>query len=292
MKLITSIFSLTCHPLARCQPIRVFFFLFGFLYFNILFSQENNLAIYFFKEDGSLANDVKSAAFFMHQVKENDTTYICKFYRKNGPLIKWETYLDSDLTTPNGRFAWYNVEGKLDSMGFTYRGKKDSIWEYKFNKVYKAAIQEEYSKGRFLRQKNYLTHTIRNANGTTEPMNAIDSISFLSSSFESTKNSKPASFKGGSGGWSRYLEGEIRMPESDFLRTFPQSKATVIISFFVSKEGKVSDLFIFQSQEYSLDMETIRLLKKSPDWIPALKNGQSVGSTLRQSITYGDFTTY
>ena len=82
------------------------------------------------------------------------------------------------------------------------------------------------------------------------------------------------------------------MPESDFLRTFPQSKATVIISFFVSKEGKVSDLFIFQSQEYSLDMETIRLLKKCPDWIPALKNGQPVGSTLRQSITYGDFTTY
>jgi hypothetical protein len=76
-------------------------------------------------------------------------------------------------------------------MGFTYRGKKDSIWEYKFNKEYKAAIQEEYSKGRFLRQKNYLTHITRDAIGTTEPMNSIDSISFLSSSFESTKNSKP-----------------------------------------------------------------------------------------------------
>lgn len=113
-----------------------------------------------YKKDWSLAADINSAAYFMHRVVDNDTTYTCRYYQKNGPLVKLETYYDSNLSIPNGLFAWYNYRGYLDSTGFVFRGKKDKTWRYGFNADGKASMVEEFSSGILVKRIDIKAKTV------------------------------------------------------------------------------------------------------------------------------------
>jgi hypothetical protein len=99
---IFSIFCISIFQLAIIYPLK---------------AQKQNDAFYVFKKDWSGAKNLDEAAYFMQVLKETDTTYVCRYYNKSGPMAKQESYLDEDLTIPNGRFCWYNINGDLDSIG-------------------------------------------------------------------------------------------------------------------------------------------------------------------------------
>ena len=81
---------------------------------NIAFSQnEKTPLLYFYKNDWSAANNMDSATYFMHKIRESDTSYVCRYYQKTGPLVRWETYKDSSLKNPHGIWAWYNGNGDI-----------------------------------------------------------------------------------------------------------------------------------------------------------------------------------
>ena len=46
----------------------------------------------------------------------------------------------------------------------------------------------------------------------------------------------------------------------------------VQIFFLVNKDGNIIDLYIQKSVEYSLDQESIKLIKKSGKWEPAFQD--------------------
>jgi len=177
-------------------------------------------------------------------------------------MVKWETYCDASLEVPNGRFAWYNQAGSLDSLGSTYRGRKDGTWEYLLDDSGRAHIREEYYRAKFLKRENFNSKTVQYPNGLTEPIKNSDSAD---NKEEVTIIQTPAEFKGGVNGWIKYLSKELKTPDRFLQQSFAGNKATVMVGFIISKEGKVSDIFIVQSREWSIDTETIRVLKKSPD---------------------------
>lgn len=263
--------------------MRTFLLITAVLFFNSLFSQISEGSFYVFNADWSSAKDLQSATYFMHLLKENDTTFVCRYYQKNGPMVKWEIYYDSNLEIPNGRFAWYNQAGNLDSLGFTYRGKKDGTWEYIFDDSSRPRIQETYYRGVFIKRENFLSNIVQYPNGISESIKNQDSVE---NKKEVTVIQTPAEFKGGVKGWSNYLSRTLNTPARFLQQSFSGNKATVIVTFIVNKEGKVSDIFIVQSREWSIDTETIRVLKKSPDWKPAFQNGSPVLYRHRQSITF------
>lgn len=61
---------------------------------------------------------------------------------------------------------------------------------------------------------------------------------------------------------------------------------TVIVRFIINADGSVSDMEIFKSVKFSLDEESIQLIKQSPSWVPAEQNGKKVKSYKRQPITF------
>lgn len=63
-------------------------------------------------------------------------------------------------------------------------------------------------------------------------------------------------------------------------------KGTVVVSFKVDTIGVVSELNIDKSVEWSVDMETLRVFKRSPKWEPATQNGKIVSYYHRHSITH------
>lgn len=65
----------------------------------------------------------------------------------------------------------------------------------------------------------------------------------------------------------------IRYPE-DAVRDGIQG--TVNVSFAVEKDGSVSDVSVTKGVDFTLDEEALRVIKASPKWKPAKRNGQVV----------------
>ena len=265
--------------------IKLIFLLFSMVTLHVCFAQGTPGAIYVYNKDWSPAKNLGTATYFMHMMPENDTTYICRYYLKNGPMVKWETYRDSLLEIPHGVFAWYKQNGELDSMGYCYRGRKDKTWQYYFDDSSHAQVTEDYDHGRFLRRVNYVTRSIMLANGEKisldkpKPTDTVPEKVF-------TVVQLAAQFSGGSKAGTDYLAHTIKTPDRFVLISGPGTKASVGVEFAISKEGKIADVFIFRSREWSVDTETIRVIKASPNWQPAVQNGQPVIYKHRQSITY------
>jgi antitoxin component YwqK of YwqJK toxin-antitoxin module len=249
--------------------------------FLITTAQKSNEQFFAFKEDWSPANSIDRATYFMYKQKENDTTYSCRFYHKNGPMIRCETYRDNELQIPHGRFAWYNSTGHIDSTGLVSYGKKDGFWEYKKPDGSTLALVQ-YENGKRILTRNYETRTIYYSDG--RPEEPMDALFFMKNNF--TSDNKPPEFKGGVEGWIKYLEKNLETP-GRFKQLFPLgSKERVVISFKVDTTGAVSGLNIDKSVEWSVDMETLRVFKQSPRWIPAMQNGKIVSYYHKQGITH------
>lgn len=243
----------------------------------------------FFKKDWSEAKDIDQATYFMHAVKENDSTYICRYYRKTGPMIKWETYKDPKLEIPNGRFAWYNAKGKLDSMGTVVNGKKNRNWYYELDDSMHAKREEYFENCKFQVRKNYVTRTVTYSDGSSKSFAELEKEEEEQKKKETkefTVVQSPADFEGGIPAWTAYLSQNLVTPNRLMELTTRSTKAVVGVLFIIDKEGYPGDVFIQQSYEWSADMEAIRVIKASPRWTPAVQNGKKVIYRHRQNISY------
>jgi protein TonB len=66
----------------------------------------------------------------------------------------------------------------------------------------------------------------------------------------------------------------------------PVGRYSVVIQFVVDKEGNVSDIKTLTNHGYGLEEESIRVLRKAPQWVPAIQNGIKVKAYHRQTITF------
>ena len=66
----------------------------------------------------------------------------------------------------------------------------------------------------------------------------------------------------------------------------PAGSYTVIVRFIVAKDGSVSDVVAETSFGYGIEQESVRAIKKSGKWTPAIQNGRNVTAYKRQPITW------
>jgi len=95
----------------------------------------------------------------------------------------------------------------------------------------------------------------------------------------------PAEFPGGISEWQKYLERNLNS-STPVDNGAPPGKYTVVVSFIVDKNGALSDIKVENDPGYGTKEEAIRVLKKSPNWKPAVQNGRNVIYRQRQSITF------
>jgi hypothetical protein len=98
---------------------------------------------------------------------------------------------------------------------------------------------------------------------------------------------RPARYRDGDiQGWQGYISQNIRTP-ARFMKIFgPGIKTWVGVEFKIDVTGHVSTVFIYQSREWSIDMEAIRIFKNSSLWNPAMASGKKVPYTHRQRVTF------
>ena len=260
-----------------------FVLLLSALYLN---AQKTSSELYFFKSDWSQTKTEDGAAFLLHKSSDNDSVFICKIYNINGPMISWQTYADSSLHIKNGIFAWYNKSGNLDSVGRYKMGVKDQLWEYNFSVDNNPRILEEYNDGVLKRRVDYVHKSTQNEAGVLSPLKG-DQKTYSFTAVHNLPVDKPALFhNGGNDAWVDYLRNDINTPIRFIKIAGPFTTGVVGTQFTVDVNGKISEVFIFSSREWSVDLEAIRIIKESDLWDPAVFKGEKVPFTHRQKLNF------
>jgi len=94
-----------------------------------------------------------------------------------------------------------------------------------------------------------------------------------------------AEFPGGIKEWQRFLERNLNS-ELPTENGAPVGVYTVVVTFIVDIDGKVSDVQAESDPGYGTKDEAMRVIRKGPNWKPANQNGRAVKYRHRQAITF------
>lgn len=94
-----------------------------------------------------------------------------------------------------------------------------------------------------------------------------------------------AEFPGGIKEWQRFLERNLNS-ELPTENGAPVGVYTVVVTFIVDVDGKVSDVQAESDPGYGTKDEAMRVIRKGPNWKPANQNGRAVKYRHRQAITF------
>ena len=94
-----------------------------------------------------------------------------------------------------------------------------------------------------------------------------------------------ASFPGGKTGWFKYLEKNLN-PNVPVDNGAKFGTYNVIIKFVVAYDGTLSNFEPLTKHRHGMEEEVIRILKLSPKWIPAKRNGKNVSSITKLTLPF------
>jgi protein TonB len=197
-------------------------------------------------------------------------------------MLKQETFFDSNLSIPNGVFVWYDAKGNVDSFAQVYKGRKTSYVSYDDN--LKPIVSAKYKNGSLFEKRDYLLNTYTDSTGNTSDLKEKQERDKLPDSITTTQ--KAASFgSNGHNEWNKYVEKHLRVPDR-FENVMQNGSYEVVASFLITKEGKVDEVFLMRSCEWSADLEVFKIFEDSPLWQPATQNGNNVIYRQKESFTF------
>lgn len=96
-----------------------------------------------------------------------------------------------------------------------------------------------------------------------------------------------AQFDGGAEAWREYLMKNFKVEKISKKMPHRDStyRETAIVKFVVKTDGKLVDIEVENEVPLVLKNEVLRLMAKSPAWIPAMVNGLKVNAYRRQPIS-------
>ena len=84
---------------------------------------------------------------------------------------------------------------------------------------------------------------------------------------------KRAEFVGGKQALYEFIRANLNLPQEEINRNL---KGTVRVAFVVTKEGEICNLRIISRPNKYIDDEVIRVIKKTPKWIPGINENDIV----------------
>jgi len=124
------------------------------------------------------------------------------------------------------------------------------------------------------------TYKSAKAAGVTKPIFpeyrlSDEDLAFLNSIRPNDYDS-PAVFKDGVSFFEAYISPNFRFKES-----MEGKSAVVHYEFTVGEDGKIGDVTITSTTDETIAKELIRVIKRSPKWTPAMKDGKPVPFTIK-----------
>lgn len=111
----------------------------------------------------------------------------------------------------------------------------------------------------------------------------MDTLPVSDTTYESVE--VEAYFDGGEASWRSYLEQNLN-PAAPVNNGAPAGLYTVYIQFIVSTDGNISNVKPLTKHGYGMEAEVMRIIRKSPKWVPAIQNGRPVNAYRKQPVTF------
>ena len=208
--------------------------------------------------------------FHDNGMMEDSITYV-NGYRK-GVSLGWDKDgFVNDSTSFDGKGNGTEVhfysggEGKVQHAGrWVQDTLKNGPWNY-YHKNGKIMAKEMYKNGKRESCKCFTE--------TEEPI--ADQLC----------EEKEASFKGGAEGWANFLRKNLDA-NVPVRKGAPVGYHRAMALFVVGADGTISDIKIIHDPGFGMGEEFIRILKKSPKWIPAQQFGRNLKAYRKQPLTF------
>ena len=106
-----------------------------------------------------------------------------------------------------------------------------------------------------------------------------------SASVTHTRAGSNADFPKDSSAWEGYLRRNIdtMVPVRNKAK---KGVYTIVVKFITTKDGTVSDVVAVTNYGYGMEAEVMRVIKKSPSWMPAQQNSRPVFEYHTVSFTF------
>jgi len=196
--------------------------------------------------------DSSKYILWIHQKEDNNWQW--DYYYTWGPLIKSQSFSDHDGTILNGRSLLFNITGNLDSLGIFDHGKRNGTF-YKYKTIREDSVitlmQYDYAEDSLVKKINLLTDT---GNRQQQDTSGTES-----------------EYPGGIRSWNYYLGHNLTYPDRAVNK---EVQGQVKVFFMVDTNGVVTDPYLTRSVEYSLDQESLRVIKNSGKWTPSMQHGE------------------
>jgi periplasmic protein TonB len=111
----------------------------------------------------------------------------------------------------------------------------------------------------------------------------VDFDMSLNDSSVFNKVEKESEYPGGIKAWNKFLTENLVYPQRAISEKI---EGSVLVGFIIDKYGNVIEPFIQRSVEFSLDEESIRIIKRSGTWLAAFQNGHEVKSYKMQPLNF------
>jgi len=298
-------------PLSASFKKACLFLTVAMFYLSYICTGQQYKYIYYF--DAQLASVPAAEAVVKGKGLKEDGVFRLDYFGQNGKLFLSAHYLDSTLATLQGQLTLFHPNGKLEAQGDYLNNQKTGIWQkwdslgfkndstiYQDDNAIKVGKFGYHKEGTlsFFSFKDSLADTFMSAfydekgtisrevffNGQTGIMKTYDSGTVkLDSLF--TRDEREASFAGGNAAWAKYLQKNLNA-NIPVQNRAPRGVYQVIVKFIVNKDGRISDIRAETNYGYGMEKEVIRILKKGPDWEPAVQYGRKVNAYRRQPITF------
>jgi hypothetical protein len=186
------------------------------------------------------------------------------FYMPDGRLYAETFYKDTSFQEPVGLSRYFHKNGQLaDSVFYTAASEKLFGYHYFENGKLQAVYRHEPGTKK---------ETIQGFDSTGKEIREF-------------VYEQEASFDGGSKAWIAHIVKTLNS-NVPVKKKAPEGTYKVIIRFIVSKDGSVADVIAETSFGYGMEAEAIRVIKKSPKWIPAIQYNKAVNAYRRQPVTF------
>lgn len=204
-------------------------------------------------------------AMYYAEFTKTDGGYKCFSYWKNTKKKREESfYADTSMNHPNGLQKVYGKNGKLeDSLFFKTDGTLAESFHYYPNRQLEC-------------------HYVSTANGKGEVKEAYDEAGQRLKNYVFAQAAQP---KGGIEKWNAFIK---KTATRDFTTAGTEKKnVTVKLRFVVDENGNVMKPTVVESSaNRTVDLDALRVIGLSPEWIPAVYKNKPFRWAATQAITY------
>ena len=242
--------------------------------------------------DNNLLSVDRTVATYIGKGTRDSALFLVDCFDKNTEKLMLSVHFqDSLLSNLEGIYKEYFVTGKIKQEGNYLKGEQHGEWSV-WDSTGLQILSILYNNGKLISLTEFSYYKGRLSNkivkdsiGEEKMLTRYDEKGniFNDDTIFERVDVKPI-FPGNST-FQEYLIQDLRK-DIPYLRGAPNGRYLAVINFVVDAKGNITNVKYESLNGYGMEDEAIRVIKNSPLWIPAMKNGNSVSYRMKEIVPF------